>query len=206
MSEFDIDPTHATTTVDDELPAPPSASTTPGDSPAVDGAFDADVVKQADKLGDPIPAGTYSFRFESHTTGWGEESKAEGDKAKFQYLGDQPYFMIRWVCTQEPETGRSFFLYTPWVNAATFKAVKSGDPIAKELVKSRLMVVRTLLEGIEYKGPADINKFFELKPECKLVLSVRDKKVKDPRTGQYVATGEQQNQLLKVFPLYKSAV
>jgi hypothetical protein len=172
--------------LDDELPQAPA--TTGETQVTIDGTFDASVLDDVPKLGDCLPAGTYTVRLKSF------QEKAN-DKG--------PFFSLGWSITQEPHAGRMFFdNYVEWCDQATFQSAVAGDPGAKELVRSRLPRIKAIMTAAEYKptSKTDVKAFFATNPELKVVINIQERKAKDA-TGKYVGTGEQENRITKYISL-----
>lgn len=200
ITQTETEPEHVEDTHYEELPPPPTADASGPSEAPVDGTFDPELLnKHGEKLGDPFPKGTYSFRIDSYTEGWGDE-ETNPQKEKIKKYGNQPYYMVQLICTQEPLVGKRWGLFCSWCNPKTMKAVGAGDPEALALFRQRMATAKTLMDGLEWKG-TNIAKFLESGAEGKFTLGINPKKTRV--NGKLVETGEMQNQLLKVMPLYK---
>lgn len=192
---------------DDELPSAPIGTGDATTEVVVDGSFDAADLASVPKLGEPIPIGTYHFRCESFSEGENDPSADKPDEARF---GKQPYFIPRWVCQQEPHTGRVFGNdFVSWVNQETFAAARSGDKTAQKIIQNRLMAAKDIMEKASYKptGKSDFKTFLATNPELKIQLSVKERKtyVSAPGGRKLVPTGEMQNNRVKYLPLNRPA-
>lgn len=193
-------------TVDDEMPAPPTADASKAVE-SIDDTYDTGLMDKVEKIGEPFPAGTYHMRLDGYTEGWGSESQSTKENdAKTKHLGDQPYFMLQFICQEEPSVGKRWGAYVGWCNAETFKLAAKGDAVAVQYLKNRLSLAKTLMEGLEWKpqpGKSKFKDFINSHPEGKFTLRVSERK--SYVNGKLGATGEFTNNLVKCMPLYKVA-
>src|SRR5690349_19653691 len=94
-SDF-IDPSEMPTPPDD---APQAEGNGEGAGPQVDGTASMDSFEGVQEMGQVIPQGTYHFRLQSVSEGWG---KADRNNPGLSYgdgsaVEDQPYFNLNWV-------------------------------------------------------------------------------------------------------------
>ena len=184
----------------DEMPAPPTAAAASTEAEPIPTEFNADVVAEAYGRGEAFPAGTFHFRLDGYSEGWGNEGSDE--KNKLSHLGNQPYFMLQWVCQQEPYVGKRYLQFLGWVNAETMKLAEKKDSQALGFAKERLGDVKTLMIGCNYKphGRSDLKTFLESHPEAKISLTIRERKIKI--NGVLTPTGEMVNNVQKISPVY----
>lgn len=200
--------------LDDEMPqAPQGTAQAAGAVPVKDfgGEIETSVYEKVPEMGEPIPVGTYHFRLDRYSTGWNPSPKVEDDPYGF---GAQPYFMIFFVCQQEPETGRVFVDFCPWVSdeVARMAAGPETDPrtsTAQKLVNDRVWKGKAIAEAANYRPPEggrfNVKTFFATNPELKIQLGQAEKKEKQKNpdgTTKYVGTGKQQNKALAYLPLF----
>jgi hypothetical protein len=190
--------------LDDEMPAAPgpqAAAAVPASE--FSGDISTESYEKVPEMGEPLPIGTYHFRSEAFTTGWSAAPKP-GDK-DFAY-GSQPYFMIRWMAQQEPHTGRVFMDFAPWVSDSVARAANAGDTEAQKVVNDRIWKLKAIAEAAGYKPPEggsfNAKIFLQSNPEVKISLGQQERKQKDPKTGQYVGTGQRGNKANAYLPLF----
>lgn len=206
MSDF-IDP--------QDMPQPPSAMPA-GENAAADASFDSsasmDDFKDVPKMGEAMPMGTYHFRLEKVTKGAGENHDPKKGEQPMKYgdgtdVGPLPYYMVEWICQQEPYVGRRFGDFAPWVPAGCFGKAKSGDQVARTLLKDRLWKIKAIMESCNFAPPAGFNvetDFFAQHPECKIQLGTQPGKAKNAE-GKYVEDGSQKNKSIRYIPLNRPA-
>jgi hypothetical protein len=178
---------------EDELPQAPTGGT---QTEVVDfgSEIDASAFDGVGKLGDAIPAGTYHFRLDTQTKGKNKNG---------------PYYSIQWKCQEEPYVGRIAFDTITWLDQETLGALKAGPSNpgfsnAKSTANSRLVRANSLMEaaGMKPVGNFNFETWLNTHPEVKLTLSLREKKLKDDKSGEYtVPTGEMQNNVSKYVAL-----
>lgn len=186
---------------DSEMPSAPSSEAA-GEVVEIDGSVDGSVFATVHKEGDALPMGTYHFRLSNYTQGWNEFGKDDKGKTKepeLESFGKQPYFMVNWVCQQEPHTGRQIPPeFVGWCTPELFKAATEGNRSAAKYVANRLIQALAILEGAEMKptGSFNFKDFLGTNPEMKLTLGLGAGKTKD-QSGKYVNDGRMVNKVLK---------
>lgn len=159
-----------------------------------------DLLEEAPKLGEALPAGTYSFKMGGYKEGWNEPNKDDPNEL---LLGKQPYFQIFWDCTEEPHTGKRFVEFVQYINKLTIVEANKGNPVAVALVKKNLSRVKDIAVAAGYPQKGfDFKAFAATKPEVKIQLSLKEKKEKTA-TGELKATGEQVNFAIRHVSLHR---
>ncbi len=179
-----------------------------GDSPTVASEVEAvetaigDLLEEAPKLGEALPAGTYSFKLAGYKEGWNEPDKNDPNAL---LLGKQPYFQLFWDCTEEPHTGKRFMEFVPYINKMTIVQANQGNPVAVALVRNNLSRIKDICVAANYPQKGfDFKAFAATKPEVKIQLNLREKKEKSA-TGELKSTGEQVNFAIRHVSLHRPA-
>lgn len=196
----------AATPWNDELPAPPDEGgpSGKGDVTPVSGVISGSLFGDVPKFGDTIPKGTWAFRLDGVMDMWPDQ---RGDDPEEALFGKQPSFMLRWVCQQEPHTGLQFMDWVDWVNEETIKEAIGGHPVAKSILKKRLMRIKAIMEecGFKPKSNFDIKQdFFNTHPEVNIQVGIREKKQRGPE-GKPVGTGQMVNFAVQYMSLHRPA-
>lgn len=192
---------------DSEMPAAPVESAA---AVEVNGEVDASLFDIVPVTGDSMPVGTYHFRLDRYTTGESEPNLKKPERDRF---GKQPYFMLVWICQQEPHTGRIIPPeYCGWCTPAVFKAAMEGDSTARTMVAERLQTAKdvTAAAGMKIVGNFNFVEFLGTNPECKLQLGLADANTDSGKVGAdgkkvYVKTGMKTNKVLKHISLTRPA-
>lgn len=193
----------------DDMPAAPGVPA--GTAVPVDSSGDADMFEGVPTMGEALPIGTYHFRLEKVSSGANKVEESAGVAKLYSNgnkISDQPWYMLQWVCQQEPHTGRQFGDFCPWVNKECRDLAKTGDVNAQILLKDRLWKAKAVLEAAGYKpsGAFDIDKdFFSTHPEVKIQLGIQPGKTKDPVSKKYIEDGSTQNKAIKYLSLTRPA-
>jgi hypothetical protein len=187
--------------VDDEMPAPPTNGEVTNEKVAT--AVPDDLFEGVGELGEVLPKGTYHFRLDQTFLNW-HTPKAGSEEERF---GPQPNYGILWSVQQEPHVGKTFMDSCPWVNSRTIEAAASGDPVAKNVLRRRLVRAKAIIKAAEYPmSGLNIEAFFAAHPEIKILVGISERKMKDPaNAGKYIGTGQQVNSALKYISLRKPA-
>jgi hypothetical protein len=192
---------------DSEMPVAPAEEVKQVE---VSGEIDASLFDAVPVQGDAMPVGTYHFRLDRYTTGESEPSVKKPERERY---GKQPYFMLLWICQQEPHTGRIIPPeYCGWCTPEVFKAAKEGDSTARAMVAERLMVAKDVMAaaGMKAVGAFNFVEFLGTNPECKLQLGLADANTDSGKVGAdgkkvYVKTGMKSNKVLKHISLTRPA-
>lgn len=142
-----------------------------------DDEFDSVAMIGIQEFGEVLPKGTYYCRADSYTIFSNEPFKGE------EAFGEQPTFVIRWVVQEEPDTGKSFSDFVPWVNKETMKAA-IGSPmepktrLARSILQQRLSRMKTIMDKAGYRavGATRVTEFLDSNPELKISVGVKKKK------------------------------
>lgn len=187
--------------MDDEMPAPPPAGEQP--QGVVASEVPEDIFEGVGELGEAIPKGTYHFRLDRTFLNW-HAPEVGSDEERF---GPQPNYGILWSAQQEPHTGKTFMDTCPWVNQKTIEGAAAGDPVAKSLLRKRLVRAKAIIKAADYPmAGLKIDAFFAAHPEVKILVGISEKKTKDPSNpGKYVGTGQMVNNALKYISLRRPA-
>lgn len=196
----------------DAMPSAPGAGAATAPV-AIDASGSAEMFEGVPEMGEAIPIGTYHFRLEKYYEGANPVTDGEGSTKTIKQFNDgtlvpnQPWFQLVFVCQQEPETGRQFSDFCPWVEKTVREKAMQGDSVAQAVLKDRLWKAKSILAAAGYKptGPFDLKKdVFDTHPEVKVQLGLQPNKVKDA-TGKYVPDGGMTNKALKYLPLARPA-
>lgn len=193
----------------DEIPSPPApdplAGHDAGSEATFDDSFDAGLLGDVPKRGDPIPIGTYHFRL-------AEFKKMQTASGKNQ---GQPYFALQWKCQEAPYEGRVVFENVPWVSVADVR--DASDPTsprrseAKSIINKRMPAAKEIMEAASFKptGQFGFAEFLASHPEMKLQLKLKERQsktgTKADGTPEYKGTGEMGNEVQKHIPLARPA-
>lgn len=197
----------------DDMPIPPAQAVPQGSAadggPEIDGSASPEDMEGVATMGEAIPAGTFHFRLEKFTEGWGE---ALDDNKQPLHFGDgsvvdkQPYFMLDFVCQQEPHVGRRFGEFAPWVSQSVRVKAKAGDKVARGLLQDRLWKFKSIMDAAGFKPTAayDLKKdFLSTHPEIKIQLGIQEGKTKI--NGKYVPDGSTRNKSVRYISLNRPA-
>jgi hypothetical protein len=178
-----------------ELPEVPTA---PEGEPAaeIDTTIDEDLFEKVPEAGAVIPAGKRHFRLDF----WMATLERVRDNATVeQPFGQQPQFMLRWVCQEEPYVGYAVVQYVDFVDQNLTALVKAGDKKAKAYYIQRLQELKKITAKLGWRG-TNVADFFNTNPEARLTLILTAKKTKVD--GTYRDTGEKQNKITAVEPIF----
>lgn len=183
---------------EDEMPAPPPASDEVKEV-VIDGVVEASDFQDVPKFGDVLPLGTYHFRLERFTES--EQEAFEDATPEEKLFGNQPQFMVSWVCQQEPHTGLQFLDFVPWVNEEVKEAAKDGNSVARGIYRRRLSRAKSIMEAAEFKptGTFNFKEFLGWHPEIKIQVGLRSRKQKVD--GQLKDTGQKMNFAIQYLSL-----
>lgn len=193
----------------DDIPQAP-ADGTPAEVAV--GDIEGSMLGDVPKMGDPIPIGTWHFRADGYSKGATAQKDKDGNQRKFDDGSDvppQPWFMIQWICQQEPHTGRRFGDMVNWIDPTVAAKAQAGDSVARQLIKNRCVAIKAIQDAAGWKPAGKYNlenDFLSKNPEVKIQLGIRPGKAKNPVTGKYdLDSGEMQNRAIKYVPLGRPA-
>lgn len=179
------------------LPAPPTAQTTPqaedGGATFTTATMSLDDMDTIPDGPEAMPRGLYHFRLESY---------------KKKEKNGQPNFDVTFNCQQEPDTGRKTFDTIPWVNQGTIDDASNvsspNHATARKIVKDRVWKINQLRKAAGYRGAGgsfDPETFFSTNPEVKIDLDQEERMEKDPAGNYTKPTGTFRNRVKKYLPL-----
>jgi hypothetical protein len=187
----------------DDLPSAPAGGHE--EAQAVEAGGDAEMFEGVGKLGETIPNGTFHFRLSQVVAKGSTVPTEQGTKppvpnkySSGEDMDAQPWFMVEFVCQQEPHTGKRFAEFVGWVSANLRKKAAGGDAAAKQQLKNRLVRAKAIMEAAGYKptGAFDLERdFFSTNPEVRIQVG----------QGKNKQSGEEQNRALKYFALNRPA-
>lgn len=183
---------------DEPLPSAPGTDSVQ----TVETEGDASMFEGVGKLGETIPNGTFHFRLESVVARGAKPPTDRGSTTVSKYddgsdVDPQPWFMVRFVCQQEPHTGKGFTEFVGWASGTLRKKAAAGDTYAKQQLKNRLIRIKAMMEASGYKptGAFNLEEFFAMNPEVRIQIG----------QGKNKQSGEDQNTALKYFPINRPA-
>lgn len=187
---------------DDEMPLAPAVANgddTVANEMNISGEMDADIVATGVEGGDPLPPGTYHFKLVSY-----EKVGKPNDDGQ----GADPYFAITYECQDPRFPKRKTFDNVTWVRPFDLAGARAGDPAAQEKCKKRLGKIKALQTACGFKpsGKYDVMAdFLDKQPEVKIQLSVKERMQKDANNKYTVKTGIMDNNVVKYFPVMRTA-
>ena len=180
----------------DEMPPVPMDDDVPfGNETLADfsGDVDYDLLKDAPKVGEVIPAGTYLFKLKGY-----EKSGNENG----------PNVILTWECKDPRYLGRIVsYDYITLNSDEMQKRAKMGDSEARRQCVTRLAKLKELREALNMTEKRDFNLFRDIlnqeNIECKIQIKEKEKMGKD-KNGKYsIHTGEFNNSVVHYVPMLK---